>query len=95
MALTNEDARAAATLFQKKEGIDIHPASAVAVASLQQAAANGMIAADALIMLNITGGGEERYKAGHSLWYLKPALTFPVNPDPEEVKRQIGQLFGI
>ncbi len=93
MAATNEEARSAATLFRETEGIDIHPASAVAVASLRRAAANGTVEEDALIMLNITGGGEERYKAEHPLWYLQPSLIFPVDPDPEEVKRKTDSLF--
>lgn len=92
MAVPNEEARSAANLFRETEGIDIHPASAVAVASLKRAAEDGVVAADALVMLNITGGGEERYKADHTLWYLKPSLVFPVNPDPEEVIRKITAL---
>jgi len=28
--------------------------------------------ASAIIMLNITGGGEERFKKENNLWYLKP-----------------------
>ncbi len=93
MAISNEEARSAASIFRETEGIDIHPASAVAVASLKRAAEDGVVTADALVMLNITGGGEERYKADHPLWYLKPLLVFPVNPNPEEVIREITALF--
>ena len=92
MAVPNEEARSAANLFRETEGIDIHPASAVAVASLKRAAEDGVVPVDALVMLNITGGGEERYKVDHPLWYLKPSLLFPVNPNPEEVIRKITAL---
>lgn len=80
LAATNEEARAAADLFERTEGIDIHPAPAVALATLQQAVRLGRIAPDALVMLNITGGGERRAKAGKKLFYLKPGLVLDL-PD--------------
>ena len=73
LKVENNEARAAAILFKDLEGIDIHPAAAVAVASLQQAIANNTIESDALIMLNITGGGEERFKNGVEICYLQPS----------------------
>lgn len=44
-------------------------------------------------MLNITGGGEERFKAGRDLFYLKPDLVFDINPDEEDVKNNLRKLF--
>jgi cysteate synthase len=90
---TNEQAREAARLFKETEGIDIHCAAAVAVASLIEAAQRKTIDPGAVIMLNITGGGEERFKAEKLLHYLIPSLIFPVDPDPEEVKTRIRRLF--
>ncbi len=89
----NEAAREASRLFQETEGIDIHPAAAVAVASLVRAAANGSIAEKSSVMLNITGGGEAKFKAGKNLFYLQPSLIFPVDPDPGEVRESIRRLF--
>ncbi len=88
----NEEGRKAADLFKKLEGIDIHPAAAMATATLINAAKNGLDK-DATIMLNITGGGEERFKSEHELFYLKPTLIFDINPDEEEVKKALKDLF--
>jgi len=48
---------------------------------------------DALVMLNITGGGELRFMCGRELFYLKPSLVFDMNPNPDEVVRKIKPLF--
>ncbi len=90
---TNDEARQAATLFELLEGIDIHPAPAVAVATLLKAVANGEVERDAVIMLNITGGGEERFKSGKTLSYLKPSHVFGLEPDADEVVRIAESLF--
>jgi cysteate synthase len=89
----NNQLSKASELFLQTEGIDIHPASAVAVGSLIKAIENKMIQSDATIMLNITGGGEDRFKAEMKLWYLKPNLIFPINPDHESVKEALLKLF--
>ncbi len=89
---TNLEARLAKELFLTTEGIDIYSASAVATASLIKALNEGMIDKDALVMLNITGGGEERFKREHSLFYLKPDLFFGIQPEMEEVKEKLAGL---
>jgi cysteate synthase len=48
---------------------------------------------DKVIMLNITGGGEERFKKGRKLHYLKPSLVFDINSSLEEVKSRVSMLF--
>jgi cysteate synthase len=53
-------AREASQLFRHLEGIDIEPAAAVALACLAQAVATRRVAADDLVLLNITGGGRQR-----------------------------------
>jgi len=87
----NSEAEIAATLFEKTEGIDIHPAAAIAVATLMNEVKAGNIPKDAVIMINITGGGEKRLKQGRELYYLKPTHIFGVTPTVEEVK---GVLIG-
>jgi len=89
---TNEEARKAASLFSETEGIDIHPAAAIATASLINTVSKGTIDKESIIMLNITGGGEERFKKENELFYLKPLLTFDVNPNENEVKEQLSKL---
>ncbi len=93
LAVSNEEARKAAALFLELEGNDIHPAAAVAVASLMQAVEENKVEPDALIMLNITGGGEENFKRGKNLFYLKPARVFDINPSVEEVQEGLEQIF--
>lgn len=91
---TNEQAKNAALLFKSSEGIDIHPAAAVATATLIEAAKNGTVEKNALIMLNITGGGEEKFKSENELFYLKPEIIFDIDPEPEFVQKQVSTLFS-
>jgi cysteate synthase len=50
----------ASQLFRDLEGIDVEPAAAVALACLTEAVATRRVAADDLVLLNITGGGRQR-----------------------------------
>jgi cysteate synthase len=90
---SNEEAKKAAELFKVTEGIDIHPAAAIATASLINMINENKINKDAVIMLNITGGGEERYKGDKDLYYLKPFIVFDINPDTNQVKEEIEKLY--
>jgi len=90
---SNQQAKEAAKLFLDTEGNDIHPASAVATATLIASAKNGTISKDSLVMLNITGGGEEKLKAEKKLYYLKPLLVFDMNPDNKEIQQKVTSLF--
>jgi cysteate synthase len=89
----NTKARQAMQLFESLEGNDIHPASGVMLASFLDAIQNKKIDKEAIIMLNITGGGEKKFKAGKKIWYLKPDIIFPLNPNKEDVLKQIETLF--
>lgn len=93
LATTNEELREAAALFLQLEGNDIHPASAVAVASLMQANNDNRLDKDAIVMLNITGGGEDRMKNGKTLHYLTPSEVFDINPAFENVQAALRKLF--
>ncbi|MDR1756243.1 MAG: cysteate synthase [Culturomica sp.] len=93
LVATNEEATAAAELFRQAEGNDIEPAAAVAVATLRQAVNDGKVEKDAVIMLNITGGGIERYKREHTLVYKKPDVIFPIDADPEKIRDTVSRLF--
>ena len=94
LAVSNEEARHAAALFEKLEGIDIHPAAAVATASLLQTLKNKTIDKSKIIMLNITGGGENLFKKSHKLHYLKPTHIFEINPNDEVVLDGVKRLFS-
>ena len=94
LAVTNEEAFEAGKLFLDLEGNDIEPAAAVAVASLIKAVQSGQVRKNAVIMLNITGGGIGRYKKEHTVSYKKPDHIFPINADPAEVKETVRKLFS-
>jgi len=93
---SNEEAVAAMKLFEETEGNDIHPASGVATATLIDAVEKGLVEKDSIIMLNITGGGEERLKHEKTgnLFHLKPSMVFDLNPEFEDVKKGMIELFG-
>jgi cysteate synthase len=90
---TNHQAKRANRLFIKTENIDLHPASAIATASLIKCVKRKMIDKDALIMLNITGGGEKKFSMENKLHYLQPQLYFDIDPDFKEVKKKLEGLF--
>ncbi|MBP3356293.1 MAG: cysteate synthase [Rikenellaceae bacterium] len=94
LVATNAAARKAAELFERTEGVDIHPAAAVATASLVKAVREGKVEKSAVVMLNITGGGERKFKEGKELWYLKPSCVFPLVPSESDVISKVEALFA-
>ncbi|MCD7969049.1 MAG: cysteate synthase [Alistipes sp.] len=98
-AVSNDRLREAARIFAETEGIDIHPAAATATASLIERVLSGSVEPDKTIMLNITGGGEERFKAdfteqtGRELFYLQPEHVFPLGATSCEVLEVVDKLF--
>ena len=93
LVATNAQSKRACKLFKELEGIDIHPAAGVALASLIKMVDAGEIAMDACIMLNITGAGEEAAKRGREMWHLKPSKVFSLMPDVDEVVTFVESLF--
>ncbi len=79
--------------FIELEGIDIHNAAAVAVASLESAVKEGKVQKDEIIMLNITGGGEERAKTENEVIYAKPMLVLDPDLPTEEIVSEVLKLF--
>lgn len=91
--VANQEAAEAAALFESTEGCDIHPAAAVAVGSLVKAARQGEVNKSAIIMLNITGGGEKRFKQSKALHYLQPVKIFGHTPSADEVAAWLSTAF--
>lgn len=91
--VTNEELRYWKAKFAELEGIDIHDAPAVAVASLAQAIEEGAVKKDEIIMLNITGGGEELAKSGQNVFYAQPHLVLDPALPTEEIVRAVKELF--
>ncbi len=94
IAITNDEAAEAAKLFEKLEGNDIHPAAAVATASLIKEVNSGNIDKEAVVMLNITGGGEQRIKKEKEVAYLKPNHIFEIDAPTKEIQDVLKKLFS-
>lgn len=86
LSVENEDARNAAEMFENIEGIDIVPAAAVAFSALIQSVKAGRIARNAIVMLNITGGGVERLHKEFVMRNAEAAYVFPENYTAKEAK---------
>ena len=91
--VTNNQLRFWKKRFQELEGIDIHDAPAVAVASLAQAVREGAVKKDEMIMLNITGGGEELARSGQKVVYARPQLILDPDLPAEKIVAAVKQLF--
>ncbi len=91
--VTNDELHHWQNIFLELEGIDIHNAAAVAVASLAQAAENGTVGKDDVIMLNITGAGEELAKSEGNIHYAMPHLVLDPALPEEEIINKVEQLF--
>lgn len=91
--VTNEELNYWKRRFLALEGIDIYSAAAVAVASVSQALREGTIRKDEIIMINVTGGGEERAKQeGYHL--CKPDLVLSPDLPEDEIIAKVDSLFG-
>jgi cysteate synthase len=73
--IENDAVYAAMDLFQKTEGIDIVPASGVAVATLGRAIQTGSIGKNDTVLLNITGGGEARLRKDRRTYAVVPTFV--------------------
>jgi len=71
-AVPFDEAEAADRLFREAEGIDTMSPGAVALASLMQAISRGEVHRDDTILLNISGGGQERYRREHETRVIEP-----------------------
>ncbi|MBR0255583.1 MAG: cysteate synthase [Bacteroidales bacterium] len=88
---TNADIAAMQHLFLDTEGIDIHPAAAVALQGMINAFEAGKLPRDTVALLNVTGGGQARFQREHKCNYLKPSLIGNAS-DPDIVEK-IEKIF--
>lgn len=91
--VTNEELNFWQRKFEALEGIDIYSAAAVAVASLAQAVRNGDVRKDEIIMVNVTGGGEEMAKAG-GYFMATPDLVLSPDLPEDQIISKVDALFG-
>lgn len=90
--VTNDDVVRCILQFYHFEGIDIFPAAATAVASLEQAVASGQVKKDDVIMLNVTGGGS---MASQSRGFIVKEPDLVLSPDlsADEIINSVNKLF--
>ena len=79
--------------FLELEGVDIYSAASVAVASLHKAVEEGTVKHDEVIMLNITGGGENLAKSHKKVVYATPDLVLDPALPAEEIMEKAAGLF--
>ncbi|MFP4484655.1 MAG: cysteate synthase [Spirochaetota bacterium] len=93
-AISRRDARAARNLFVDTEGIDITEPAAVAVASLRRARREGLVGKSTLTMLNVTGGGIERFRREHETRVpTADAVVDPGRISPGDLEKTVRRLF--
>jgi cysteate synthase len=81
--IENDEVYAAMDMFEHTEGIDIVPAAGVAVASLQRAVIGKHINKKDTLLLNITGGGENRLRKDMKPHRVKPEFVSKEISDKE------------
>ena len=90
--VSNEELNYWKRKFQALEGIDIYSAAAVAVASLAQAVQDGTVRKDEKIVVNVTGGGEEKAKS-QGYFLAMPSLVLDLDLPEDDIIRQVNALF--
>ena len=91
--VSNEELAIWKKRFKELEGIDIYSAAAVAAASVEMAVKDGSVKKDEIIMLNITGGGEELSKSQTDVVYAVPDLVLDPSLSEEEIISALEKLF--
>ncbi len=92
--VTNDEAKLASKIFLREEGIDIEPAAAVATASLMKCVEDGTVERDAIIMLNITGGGSEHFKSEHTTVNLESSYVIDIEKyNAQTDAARVAELF--
>jgi len=91
----NGELEKACTLFEQTEGIDIHPAAGVALSGMIKSINSGKVEREKILMLNVTGGGEKRFRSENKLYYLKPDAIINSQSDTKEIIKKAEELFKL
>lgn len=91
----NGELEKACTLFEQTEGIDIHPAAGVALSGMIKSINSGKVDREKILMLNITGGGEKRFRSENKLYFLKPDAIISSQSDTKEIIKKAEELFKL
>jgi cysteate synthase len=81
--VTNREVFESLELFSNLEGIDLVPASAVAVGALRQSIEMGIVKKDETVLLNITGGGELMLGREKKTYNVEPTFVSKKITDKE------------
>lgn len=93
-AVSRREAAAARRLFAETEGIDMTEPAAVALASLRRARREGLVDRKSLVMLNVTGGGIERFRREHTTHIpTADAVVHPGRITDGELEDTVRRLF--
>jgi cysteate synthase len=96
IAVAKREAREASKLFLQTEGCNICPELGVALASLIKKNNGGKISKDAIVMLNITGGGMAGLKANPRVKPVGCDLRVDRSDfNIDKVAEKISSLFNI
>jgi cysteate synthase len=94
LAVGNDAVRRAMAMFEEAEGIDIDAAAGVALASLLAAAQSGRVEREAVVLLNLTGGGWCRRRRDRHLIPVHPAVLIDEHEShTPEALEQVLALF--
>ena len=91
----NGELEKACTLFEQTEGVDIHPAAGIALSGMIKSINSGKVEREKILMLNITGGGEKRFRSENKLYYLKPDAIISSQSDTKEIIKKAEELFKL
>ena len=91
--VTNGDAKAACRLFKTSEGVEPVPAACVALGSLVQAVETNKVEADDKILINITGGGEQRLWDDFDKYIVEPDIICECTVDMQELRTLLEAQF--
>jgi len=91
----NGELEKACTLFEQTEGIDIHPAAGVALSGMIKSINSGKVEREKILMLNVTGGGEKRFRSENKLYFLKPDAIISNQSDTKEIIKKTEELFKL
>lgn len=91
----NGELEKACALFEQTEGIDIYPAAGVALSGMIKSINTGKAERNKILMLNITGGGEKRFRSENKVFNLLPDAIICSKSGTEKIIKKAEELFGL
>jgi len=89
----NGESEKACAIFEETEGVDIYHASGIALAGMIKSINKGKVDRKKILMLNITGGGENRFKSTRKFIMAKPDLILSNKNDNDIICSKVEAFF--